>query len=234
MTRAEWNLINADLEQGRAAARQAYIVVNAMISARLQGKCNAERKPPCTVRMMLQGQVHCEFKPDLVLRGGQWAVNAIALNMKTQPRGTFRVLIQPDGGMRAKLWTRHLIGEFTPLALTILELVARGEAHFLAANKSSHCALCGRSLTDAGSREFGVGPECADGFYARFNAIEFETAETATRSEHELRERVKAIRLEMKAEHPDLGGGGDGALFARLSDELKSLRAALNKGRAKA
>jgi hypothetical protein len=109
-----------------------------------------------------------------------------------------------------------------------LAIIARGEGYFLAASDADNCAICGRALTDPASRYSGVGPECINLLFKRHR---FRADEVLVRETREgLEARIREIRLQMKAEHPDHGGSGDGALFAKLSGELKALRAKLNAG----
>jgi hypothetical protein len=225
MTAEKARQIAVALDSAGERARLAYGVIAAIMSSRLDGKRNAERKPPCIVRMRVEGLIGVEFKPDLVMRDGEWAIASISMTMRTEPAGAFNVRLHPDGTLRPRRSTKVLVDNFTEVARSLIDLVARGEAYFLAAHDASCCAICGRSLTDAVSRELAIGPECAQGFYHRFRIAD---AETSMGSEMVV-EQIRAIRLQMKVAHPDLGGTGDGELFARWSGELRRLREALSK-----
>jgi len=218
-----------DREDAEIAA--AYARILSVADSRVEGKEFAPRRPACGIKLTLgNGLIAAEFKPELVNSPEGWKVGRVFMTMKTvRPEGgrpaTLKLQIFPDGRMRGCRWTVATVESLLSIAQDLLRLLARDEAYLLAAADADHCACCGRALTDPDSRAAGIGPECIEHFYVKHAAPDlFNPAPQPQTSPEHLAARIKEIRFQIMQAHPDRGGDGDGALFARLTAELDSLR----------
>lgn len=224
------DLVVATLHEAKSDADRAFEVVAPLLRSKLanaNSKAAAAagkrgRRPPASIKVSLDGFIGAEFRARIVKgRDGAWTFDAIDVSVVLEQgkRPQFGAVLS-GRGITYTLFGASTGARAARLVAHILAIVARGKAHFAALGEALNCRICGRALVDERSVESGVGPECVRVFFGVADAAELKAAEV-----EELTARVKAIRAEMKAAHPDLGGTGDGALFAKLSAELKQLRA---------
>ena len=225
------------LDASRDDATKAFAVLSELIRNQIarggsdktiEAAEKRKRRPSTKLKLKLDGRVGAEFSAELWSRrlsAELWSFETIKVSivLDNNKRPIFGARLS-EHGLTWRVY-RHGTGErMAKLVAAIIALVAEGKAHFLSIGENEHCRVCGRHLRDERSVADGIGPEC---ILTLFGAA--DQAEAEQRQIDDLLARIKEIRATMKAEHPDLGGTGDGALFARLSGELKSLRAELAK-----
>jgi hypothetical protein len=142
------------------------------------------RRPTIFYLLPAVGGGYVTVEPDIVLvrsAGGQRWETQGTISVRTKPRAGARSLtcrFERDGrlaqlpGLPADRDAVHLqLG----IVMETLESFAADPAAWIAAGgESTHCAMCGRALTDQASRLRGVGPECAKQADALFSGIEAE------------------------------------------------------------